>query len=115
MSLADLIRKGGLREAATATPATVATVRGQKAGSVAEVARVAVAGEPGRDAGKDDVLRTFPGPKVIPLPRRCEHCGKSKELKGAPSWRRRGRIVPRVWPNGQREWACHFCGRAVKS
>ena len=30
-----------------------------------------------------DVLRIFPGAKVIQLPRRCEHCSKSKELEGA--------------------------------
>ena len=31
--------------------------------------------------------------KVIQLPRRCEHCSKSKELKGAPAWRRHGRSL----------------------
>jgi hypothetical protein len=106
MSLSDLIRKGGLRDAATATVATVATVEGEKAGSVAEVAEVAVADPQTQGA---DVA----GSKVIQLAQRCEHCSKSKELEGAPAWRRHGRIVQRVWPNGRREWACHFCGRAV--
>lgn len=63
------------------------------------------------DAGKDGVLRTFPGSKVIQLPRRCEHCSKSKELEGAPAWRRHGKIVQRVWLDGQAEWCCHCCGR----
>ena len=61
-----------------------------------------------------DIAQIFPGSKVVPLPRRCEHCSKSKELKGAPRWRRRGRIVPRTWPDGRVELGCHYCGRAVK-
>ena len=52
--------------------------------------------------------------KVIQLPRRCEHCSKSKKLKGAPRWRRHGRIVPRTYLDGRVELGCHFCGRAVK-
>ena len=62
----------------------------------------------------DAVLRIFPGSKVISLPHHCEHCSNSKELQDAPAWRRHGRIVRRVWPDGRREWACHFCGREVK-
>lgn len=43
MSLSALLKKGGLRKIATATPATSATDRGQTAPSVATVATVAVA------------------------------------------------------------------------
>jgi hypothetical protein len=46
-------------------------------------------------------------------PTHCEHCSSSKELEEAPAWRRRGKIIERVWPDGRRELACHFCGRAV--
>jgi hypothetical protein len=28
--------------------------------------------------------------------------------------RRKGKIVERVWPNGQRNWGCHYCGRGAK-
>ena len=46
---------------------------------------------------------------------RCSHCSESKDLEDAPAWRRHGRIVQRVWPNGKRELACHFCGRHMKT
>lgn len=43
MTLSNLIRKGGLAKAATATPATLATQEAASAGTVAQVATVAVA------------------------------------------------------------------------
>ena len=46
MTLSALIRKGGLRQAATAIPATAATGEGKKAGSVAGIATIAVANSP---------------------------------------------------------------------
>lgn len=50
MSLADLIKKGGLRRPATATVATLATVSPDISPSVATVATVAVAKAPDRAA-----------------------------------------------------------------
>ena len=50
MSLAALIKKGGLRSIATATPATLATDGAQTTPSVATVATVAVATAPGEAA-----------------------------------------------------------------
>jgi len=40
----------------------------------------------------------------------CEHCSRDD----VPAWRRGGRIVERFWPDGHRDFRCHFCGRAVK-
>jgi len=39
----------------------------------------------------------------------CEHCSGEH----IPEWRRGGKIIERTWPDGRREWACHYCGRAV--
>jgi hypothetical protein len=69
-----------------------------------------------------DVLRVFPGARIvrddkartIRLDQRCEHCSNSKELEGAPGWRRHGKIVKRTWPDGRWDWMCSFCGRAAK-
>lgn len=61
MKLAELIRKGGLRDAATATVATVATLAPENAGSVATVAKVAVAN--GHDAANDS-SDTLPDPRA---------------------------------------------------
>jgi hypothetical protein len=76
----------------------------EKAGSVAEVA-VADPQTQGADV---------PGSNVIQLPRRCGHCSKSKDLEGAPAWRRNGKIVKRVWSEAKWDWYCSFCGRGVK-
>lgn len=46
MTLSALMRKGGLREVATAIPATAATEEGKRVGTVARVATVAVATPP---------------------------------------------------------------------
>ncbi|HUX30460.1 MAG TPA: hypothetical protein VMV78_07505 [Thiobacillus sp.] len=46
MTLSALMKKGGLCAAATAIPATAATEEGEKAGTVARVATVAVANPP---------------------------------------------------------------------
>ena len=29
--------------------------------------------------------------------------------------KRRSRIIEAAWPNGRRQWQCHFCGRGVES
>jgi hypothetical protein len=57
-----------------------------------------------------DVLRVFPGAKVIPpsiedltKPKECEHCAGNQYAK----------IVKRTWANGKRDWMCHRCGRAI--
>ncbi|MHB9100123.1 MAG: hypothetical protein ACYC2E_01195 [Sulfuricella sp.] len=46
MTLSALMKKGGLSAAATAIPATAATEEGEKAGTVARIATVAVANTP---------------------------------------------------------------------
>ncbi len=53
-----------------------------------------------------DVLRVFPGARVI-----CRHCDKQKSV---PEWRRGGKIIRRVWPDGRIDWGCHYCGREAK-
>ena len=60
-----------------------------------------------------DVLKVFPGSKVIAIdrPLRCQHC----EGETVPKWRRGGRIVLVKEPDGTRRWGCHNCGRAVTS
>ena len=66
-----------------------------------------------------DILAVFPGASIVAkdgdkeslLDRanflRCEPCSKPH----IPLWRRGGKIVQRTWPDGRKEWACHFCGR----
>jgi len=56
------------------------------------------------------VLYLFPGAKVVALNKRlcCQYCDKDH----VPTWRRGGKIVERRFPDGRREWACHFCGRS---
>jgi hypothetical protein len=56
-----------------------------------------------------DVLAVFPGAKVVAKdkPLACRHCNRDH----IPAWRRGGKIVARVWPDGRREWACSYCGR----
>jgi hypothetical protein len=58
-----------------------------------------------------DALRVFPGAKIVAVgrPTICQHCDK----KAVPLWRRGGKIVERTAPDGQRAWACHFCGRSA--
>ncbi|MHB1292592.1 MAG: hypothetical protein ACYCY5_10465 [Sulfuricella sp.] len=50
MTLSALMKKGGLRAAATAIPATAATEEGEKTGTVARVATVAVANPPSAES-----------------------------------------------------------------
>lgn len=50
MTLSALMKKGGLCAAATAIPATAATEEGEKAGTVARVATVAVANPPSAES-----------------------------------------------------------------
>ena len=70
MSLADLIKKGGLRKVATATPATVATQRTdyRKPGppSVATLATVAVAEAPEEAASGVSPIASLPWRVTIP-------------------------------------------------
>jgi hypothetical protein len=64
-----------------------------------------------------DVLRVFDGARVveqpndIPKPSCCSHCDK----ESTPRWRRGGKIIQRVEPDGNRVWACHYCGRRSKT
>jgi hypothetical protein len=64
-----------------------------------------------------DVLRVFPGAKVIlpttedlTKPKSCKHCSDDH----IPAWRRGGKIVEVRWTDGRVTRQCHFCGRAVK-
>src|SRR5262249_47476569 len=59
-----------------------------------------------------DILRVFPGAKVIVVkrPLACQHCSG----ESVPKWRCRGKVVGRTWPDGRRESACHYCGRALE-
>jgi hypothetical protein len=38
----------------------------------------------------------------------CQHCSDEKK---APAWRRGGKIVRVIEPDGAPAWSCHFCGR----
>ena len=73
-----------------------------------------------------DTFRLFPGAKVVAVdkPLFCRHCDKDLVHKWdrlyatAPAKdlvvfleTRRGKIVERIWPDGRREFACHYCGR----
>jgi hypothetical protein len=59
-----------------------------------------------------DVLRVFPGAKVIPpsvedltKPKECKHCAGNQYAK----------IVKRTYPSDDWHWMCHRCGRTVKT
>jgi hypothetical protein len=65
-----------------------------------------------------DVLCIFPGATVMKQ-QLCNQCllnSRKRIAKGedVPMWRRGGRIVERVWPNGVCELPCHFCGRRIQ-
>jgi len=139
MSLLDLIKKGGLLEAATATVATPATVGGQEPRSVAKVARVAVAGEPEPKAeerlffSQTSPRRTAKTaktpsrepenttlnevPKVAKLTekgacaRTCVDCNG----KSVPQWRRGGKVIEIIEATGRPALMCHYCGRRVEA
>jgi len=55
------------------------------------------------------VLRTFPGARIVTIdkPLSCKPCTKDS----IPSWRRGGKIISIVEPDGRQAWICHFCGR----
>src|SRR5438094_136727 len=63
-----------------------------------------------------DVLRIFPGARVVewptddPKPLSCPECDKDT----IPRWRRGGKIVQRMEPDGTPVWACQYCGRRSK-
>lgn len=61
MSLSNLIRKGGLAQIATATPATLATQEAESAATVAQVATVAVASPlpPALSEGEEAAIRAW--------------------------------------------------------
>jgi len=77
----------------------------------------------------DEVSDVFQGAKVIAnnKPLFCRHCDSELIPEYQRLWdakapvselvavldSRHGEIVERTWPDGRREWACHFCGRAV--
>jgi len=59
------------------------------------------------------VLRIFPGARIIaqptdePKPTCCSHCDRDS----IPRWRRGGKIIQRIDPDGTEFWICHLCGR----
>jgi len=58
-----------------------------------------------------DVIAVFGAGTIIAVdkPMSCQHCiGKS-----VPNWRRGGKIISIIEPNGTPGWACHYCGRRV--
>lgn len=59
-----------------------------------------------------EVLRVFPGAKVVAMdkPLACSQCSK----EAVPAWRRGGKIVRREDADGRQVWACHYCGREVR-
>ena len=64
----------------------------------------------------EDVLRSFGGTIIIeqptdPKPACCIHCDK----ESVPRWRRGGKIVEFIEPNGDHVWGCHYCGRRCAS
>ena len=76
-----------------------------------------------------DTLRLFPGAKVVAVDKSlfCRHCDKDLVLKWDRVYatasmkdlvalleKRRGKVVERIWSDGRREWACHFCGREAE-
>jgi hypothetical protein len=56
-----------------------------------------------------DVLEKFPGAKVIEIRGGCDHCSGDRVRK----WRRGGKLVQAVYPDGQKNWICHYCGRVA--
>jgi hypothetical protein len=30
-----------------------------------------------------------------------------------PAWRKGGKLVEATYPDGQKKWICHYCGRAA--
>jgi hypothetical protein len=84
--------------------------------------------------------KVYPIPKreTPKEPEACEHCQKEsvgnkvtlintyfrdgvlshrsvrKERLETPVWRRNGKMILRQWPDGRKELACSFCGRAKK-
>jgi len=54
-----------------------------------------------------DVLDVFRGARVVETLGHCMHCTGNH----IPEWRRGGKIVERVWPDGRRDWGCLHCGR----
>jgi len=66
------------------------------------------------DLSISDVLRIFPGAKVLSGADRlaattCQYCSGNKSF---PPSMRRGRIIEVRWPDGVR-LQCSYCGRAV--
>jgi hypothetical protein len=91
-----------------------------------------------------DVLRVFPGARVVVEPEIPEADWRAIQEEAAhwvwkdgrwqranwakpesaccsycdkphvPGWRRGGRVGKRVWPDGHQDLCCHFCGREVR-
>lgn len=57
-----------------------------------------------------DGLAVFPGAKIVEIPRgNCLPCSKYY----IPKWRRGGKMIEAILPDGRRRWQCHYCGRAA--
>jgi len=64
----------------------------------------------------ENILHVFGGTVIIeqpadPRPSCCLHCDKDS----VPHWRRGGKIVQFVEPDGNRRWGCNYCGRRCAS
>jgi hypothetical protein len=64
-----------------------------------------------------DVLNIFPGARVVqqpcdePKPSCCPRC----DGDNVAAWRRGGKIIQHLDPDGTKHWACHFCGRQINT
>ncbi len=130
MSLFPKFKIPSYTPATLATPATIATFRAESSRNsessnpgdaqtpdfqAPDKTTASIAVDPSCDGDAlgitaTDVLRIFGGGRVIEedKPLSCQHCN---EEKGAPPWRKGGRIIRRLRRDGCHVWACHFCGR----
>ena len=60
-----------------------------------------------------DVLRIFPGSRIVGRAGQCLSCADCATKKTTPAWRRHGKISERVWPD-RRELFCQHCGRGYQ-
>ena len=72
--------------------------------------RVTVIAEPAPKSSVTvaDGLAVFAGAKVE-IRGGCEHCSGDH----IPAWRRGGKLVEAIYPDGRKNWICHYCGRAA--
>ena len=56
-----------------------------------------------------DVFAVFRGAKVFEIRGGCPHCSKDY----IPKWRRGGKLVEAIYPDGQKKRICNYCGRTA--